>query len=209
MLERFREDVSSYHRRRWPGRPESAWSRLSLMANSPGLWLLFAHRCGHGWQARRDARGQMSRGWRLLGIPLSLLEWLAKVTTKSDIFDISDIDGGVIFSNNGQIIFGARHVGTGTVIGERCTIGMSLADAGLPEIGRDVFIGPDCVVYGAISIGDGATLLPGTVLTKSVPPRVVMHGNPARLMRREFDNSALLQQPQRDPAVLEALVRES
>jgi acetyltransferase-like isoleucine patch superfamily enzyme len=60
-----------------------------------------------------------------------------------------------------------------------------------PEIGKNVWIGSDCVVYGAITIGDGATLLPGTVLAKSIPPCVVMRGNPARLVVKNFDNSEL------------------
>lgn len=50
------------------------------------------------------------------------------------------------------------------MIGTRVTVGQSHIDGGLPEIGRNVCIGSDCVIYGAISIGDGGTLLPGTVL---------------------------------------------
>jgi acetyltransferase-like isoleucine patch superfamily enzyme len=68
---------------------------------------------------------------------------------------------------------------------------MSHVNNGRPEIGRNVWIGSDCVVCGAITIGDGATLLPGTVLTKSIPAGVVMRGNPARLVLRNFDNSEL------------------
>jgi len=58
-------------------------------------------------------------------------------------------------------------------------------------LGVSVWIGADCVVYGAISIGDGATLLPGTVLVKSIPAGAVMMGNPARLVLRDFDNADL------------------
>jgi acetyltransferase-like isoleucine patch superfamily enzyme len=68
----------------------------------------------------------------------------------------------------------------------------------LPEIGPNVWIGPDCIVYGAVTIGEGATLLPGTTLTKSIPAGVVMQGNPARLVLRNFDNTVLRTQPEPD-----------
>jgi acetyltransferase-like isoleucine patch superfamily enzyme len=54
-----------------------------------------------------------------------------------------------------------------------------------------VWIGSDCVIYGNISIGDGATLLPNTVLSKSIPCNTVMEGNPARRILNNFDNFEL------------------
>jgi len=140
------------------------------------------------------------RTWRLrlIGIPLSLLEWGIKVVTKSDIIGHCNIEGGVSFADHGYIIFGARKVGSGTVIGPRTTIGMSLADRSLPEIGRNVWIGADCMVYGSITVGDGVTLLPGTALTKSIPAGVVMQGNPARLILQTFDNTLLREQASLD-----------
>jgi len=129
--------------------------------------------------------------WRLAAGPLALLDFVVKVSCKADVLARCDIEAGVALSDDGGIIFGAKKLGAGSVIGPRTTIGMGIADGGLPEVGRDVWIGPDCVVYGAISIGDRSTLLPGTVLTKSIPPGVVMEGNPARVVMRDFDNTAL------------------
>jgi serine acetyltransferase len=166
-------------------------SRIWLLFNSPGLWLLLVHRISHWWVCRWTGPSRGSLYLRLIAVPLSGLEWLVKVATKSDILGRSDIEGGVCVPDQGCLIFGATKMGTGTVIGARTTIGMSLADRGLPEIGRNVWIGSDCVVYGALTIGDGATLLPGTALTRSIPAGVVMHGNPARLAIRDFDNTAL------------------
>ncbi|HEY2036586.1 MAG TPA: hypothetical protein VGG96_06205, partial [Steroidobacteraceae bacterium] len=56
---------------------------------------------------------------------------------------------------------------------------------------ENVWIGPDCVIYGDIAIGDGATILAGTVLSMNVPPRAVVAGNPATIIAREYDNAAL------------------
>lgn len=185
------KDIEVAHRRRWLGRPMSLASRSWLLASSPGLQLLLMHRFAHWLHSKReDGRG---REWllRVMLIPLALLRLAIKVSAKSDIDNHCEIDGGVFFSDLGNIIFGARKTGEGTVIGTRVTFGKSHIDNGRVEIGRNVWIGSDCVVYGAISIGDGATLLPGTVLTKSVPAGVVIQGNPARLVLRDFDNSEL------------------
>ncbi|MDD5411380.1 MAG: hypothetical protein PHF31_08195 [Methylobacter sp.] len=43
----------------------------------------------------------------------------------------------------------------------------------------------------SISIGDGATLLPGTVFSKSIPAGVVTQGNPVQLVLQNLGNSGL------------------
>ncbi len=195
---RFCADLAFYHQRRWPARPVRLLSSLYLFAASPGLWILLAHRLSHWWVVGWS-RANKAKWWlRLVSIPISLLELLINLFTKSDILGRSNIEGGVCLSDHGYIIFGATQMGSGTVIGARTTIGMGLADRGLPTIGRNVWIGSDCIVYGSLTIGDGATLLPGTALTRSIPAGVVMQGNPAHLVLRNFDNMALRIQPSLD-----------
>lgn len=115
---------------------------------------------------------------------LAPLKWLMMVLTKCDIGSSACMEPGVCLSDQGHIIFGAAHTGHGTIVGTRVTVGRRLVDAAHPTIGRNVRIGNDCVVYGPIHVGDGATLLAGTVLSKSVPPGAVVEGNPARLIRK-------------------------
>jgi serine acetyltransferase len=122
---------------------------------------------------------------------LAPVKWISQINAKSQIGNDITIDGGVCFSDEGYIMFGAKKTGTGTIIGTRVTFGKSHNDYRCPKIGYNVWIGSDCVIYGNISIGDGATLLPNTVLSKSIPPNVVMQGNPARLVLQNFDNSEL------------------
>lgn len=187
------DDISFYHQRRWPDRPIRLLSAARVIASSPGLQLLLLHRLTHGLYARRQANFPYQWLWFALLVPLALPRWIAQVRSKSEIRNSCKIERGVFFSDQGHIIYGAIKTGSGTVIGPRVTVGMSLIDAGRPQIGCNVWIGADCVVYGAISIGDGSTLLPGTVLTKSIPAGVVMEGNPARLVSRKFNNAALRQ----------------
>ena len=55
-------------------------------------------------------------------------------------------------------------------------------------IGDDVWIGGGAIIYPGVSIGNGAVIAAGAVVTKSVPANVVMGGNPAKILK-EIDNS--------------------
>lgn len=48
----------------------------------------------------------------------------------------------------------------------------------------DVWIGAGCTVLKGVSIGARAVVGAGSVVTKSVPPDVIVAGNPARVIRR-------------------------
>jgi serine O-acetyltransferase len=100
------------------------------------------------------------------------------------------INGVVYLSNRGYLMYGVRSIGAGSLIHERCTFGCSVAGGGegRPVIGEHVWIGPDCIIAGSLTAGDGATVLPGSFLTFSVPPRTVVKGNPTLLVRTNFEN---------------------
>jgi serine acetyltransferase len=189
---KIRKDIDIAHSRRWPERPMSLASCSWLLMTSPGLRLILLHRINHWLYLKREYESERKRLWRAISILLVPLKKAIKIDTKSQIANDIEIEGGVCFSDQGHIISGAIKTGEGTVIGARVTLGMSLIEQGRPKIGCNVWIGSDCVIYGAISVGNGATLLPGTVLTKTIPSGVVMQGNPARLVLRNFDNSELL-----------------
>lgn len=53
---------------------------------------------------------------------------------------------------------------------------------GLVDIGNDVFIGADSVVLPGVSIGDGAIVAAGSVVTKDVPAGMIVGGNPAHVI---------------------------
>lgn len=52
------------------------------------------------------------------------------------------------------------------------------------SVGNDVWIGGHVTVLPGVSIGDGAVVGAGSVVTRDVPPRVVAAGNPCRVLRR-------------------------
>jgi acetyltransferase-like isoleucine patch superfamily enzyme len=50
-------------------------------------------------------------------------------------------------------------------------------------IGDDVFVGMEALVLKGVTIGDGAVVGAGAVVTQDVPPRAVVAGNPAQVVR--------------------------
>ena len=56
-------------------------------------------------------------------------------------------------------------------------------------IGHDVWIGRAAIVLPGRSIGNGAIVGAGAVVTKDVAPYTIVAGNPARVIRRRFDEA--------------------
>jgi acetyltransferase-like isoleucine patch superfamily enzyme len=56
------------------------------------------------------------------------------------------------------------------------------------EIGSDVWIGAAVLVLKGVTIGHGAVLGAGSVVTKDVPPYAVVVGNPAKIIRYRFSD---------------------
>lgn len=55
-------------------------------------------------------------------------------------------------------------------------------------IGRDVWIGGGSVVLSGLSIGEGAIVAAGAVVTKDVPAFSIVGGNPAQILGQRFAN---------------------
>jgi acetyltransferase-like isoleucine patch superfamily enzyme len=68
----------------------------------------------------------------------------------------------------------------GAWIGIRVTIIAHMRELGQGvKIERDAFIGPAVVILPNVTIGNGAVVTAGSVVTRSVPPMTVVQGNPA------------------------------
>lgn len=50
-------------------------------------------------------------------------------------------------------------------------------------IGKDVWIGANCVITPGVTIGEGAVVAAGAVVTKDVEPNAIVGGVPARLIK--------------------------
>jgi len=60
-----------------------------------------------------------------------------------------------------------------------------------PQIGNDVWIGSLAVVLQGVTIGDGAVVAAGAVVTKDVPPYAIVAGVPARILRKRFSDQVI------------------
>jgi serine acetyltransferase/glycosyltransferase involved in cell wall biosynthesis len=182
-------DVRFYQRLTGVERSRSGSLVRTVICNR-GLWLLTFHRIAYYCIRHRNLRGP---AWWCARVLQSVGTAFSVVFCRSAFSGDCEISGPAYLSNRGYLICGARSIGAGSLIHDRCTFGYAVAqrNQGRPVIGRNVWIGPNCIIGGAITVGDGATVLPGSFLTYSVPPGAVVKGNPAAIVRRDFDNSGL------------------
>ncbi|MGX7875866.1 CatB-related O-acetyltransferase [Mesorhizobium sp. ORM6] len=53
-------------------------------------------------------------------------------------------------------------------------------------VGHDVWIGARCIILGGVTIGNGAVVGAGSIVTRDIAPYAVAFGNPARVKRYRF-----------------------
>jgi acetyltransferase-like isoleucine patch superfamily enzyme len=59
------------------------------------------------------------------------------------------------------------------------------------NIGNDVWIGSGATILSGVRIGDGAAVGAKSVVTKDVEPYAIVVGNPARAIRKRFDDETI------------------
>lgn len=65
------------------------------------------------------------------------------------------------------------------------------ASRGDTVVGNDVWIGNAATILPGLYIGNGAVVAASAVVTKDVPTYGIVAGNPARVVRRRFDNATI------------------
>lgn len=58
-------------------------------------------------------------------------------------------------------------------------------------IGNDVWIGQNAVLLAGITVGNGAVIAAGAVVTKDVPAYTIVGGVPAKLIRNRFESDTI------------------
>lgn len=58
-------------------------------------------------------------------------------------------------------------------------------------VGNDVWIGMDAIIMPGVKIGDGAIIGAKSVVAKDVAPYTIVGGNPAREIRKRFDDEVI------------------
>ncbi|MDR3117766.1 MAG: CatB-related O-acetyltransferase [Puniceicoccales bacterium] len=67
----------------------------------------------------------------------------------------------------------------------------AMGSKGDTVIGNDVWIGQDVTILPGVRVGDGAIIGMKSVVGSDVPPYTVVAGNPARALRRRFDDELI------------------
>jgi serine O-acetyltransferase len=161
-----------------------------LFADNYGLQALLAYRLGR-WLRRA---GQKYHVWPLLQVcwPIYyLLSRFARVAYDIRLELSADIGPGFYIGHFGAIRVSRCRIGANCSISHSTSI-TAAADGKGPIIGDRVWIGAHAQIIGPHRIGSDATVGAGTVIQGDVPEGVLCLGNPARLVRRNYDNRRIL-----------------
>jgi serine O-acetyltransferase len=92
----------------------------------------------------------------------------------------------------GVVIHSAATIGDDAHIDQHVTIGGSATRLGVPTIGRGVYVGAGAKILGPITVGDHAVIGANAVVIRDVPPRCLVVGVPARIIKSDIDPSQFL-----------------
>ena len=174
MFQRLREDIDCILER-----DPAARSRWEVLTCYPGLHALVIQRWAHrAWKAR----------WFWLG---RFLSHVGRFLTGIEIHPGATI-GRRVFIDHGMGIV----IGEMAEIHDDCTIyqGVTLGGTSLvrgakrhPTLERGVIVGANACVLGGFTVGEGARIGSGAVVTKPVPAGATAVGNPARVIEAKAD----------------------
>ena len=169
---------------------ETAGARSRELAFNLGMWAVVGYRFRR-WALLRPTPWPVRK---FVGLVVAFVQLGIEMMTNITLPSTAAIGPGLYIAHAGSIVVGSK-----SVIGEFCTLtqGVTIGHAGgggkseaeFPRLGNRVYVGPGAILIGPIEIGDDALIGAGAVVTRSVPPRGVVAGNPARLLslRGSFD----------------------
>ncbi|MFN2449383.1 MAG: serine O-acetyltransferase [Candidatus Baltobacteraceae bacterium] len=154
-------------------RDPAARGPLDVILSYPGFHALVLHRIIHALHAS--------------GLPL-LPRWLSNMNrflTGIEIHPGAKIGSGVFIDHGMGVVIGeTAEVGDGCTIYQGVTLGGTSLSHGKrhPTLGKNVTVGVNAAVLGAITVGDNAKVGGGSVVVKDVPPDATVVGVPARIV---------------------------
>jgi serine O-acetyltransferase len=154
----------------------AARSKLEVLLAYPGVHALFLHRVAHRlWKADRKLAAR-------------LFSHYSRFATGVEIHPGATIADGVFIDHGMGVVIGET-----AVVEEGCIIfqGVVLGGTSLerrvrhPHLHRNVVVGSNACVLGAIEVGEGARIGSSSVVIKDVPPGATVIGVPGRIVREK------------------------
>jgi serine O-acetyltransferase len=163
----------------------SFFEKVRIFCDSPGFQAVVVYRFG-AWVNRI--------GFRPLRIPFRIVHYVLQklciIFWGIYIDEGARIGPGLYVGHFGGVILGPIEMGRDCNVAHQVTIGRRVDGIpGIPMIGDRVWIGVGSVIFGNIRIGDGVTIAPNTVVSRSLPANVMVLGNPMRVLRKNYDNT--------------------
>jgi serine O-acetyltransferase len=151
----------------------AARSALEVALVYPGLHAVWIHRVSHAmW--KRD-----------LKLGARLVAHANRFLTGIEIHPAAHLGRRVVIDHGMGIVIGeTATVGDGCLLYKGVVLGGTSLERKVrhPQIGKDVVIGSNACILGAIHIGDHARIGSGSVVVKEVPPEATVVGVPARII---------------------------
>lgn len=157
-------------------RDPAARGWLDVALSYPGFHALVAHRLVHPLYR--------------LGVPIlpRFFANLARFFTGIEIHPGATIGKGTFIDHGSGVVIGeTAQIGDGCTIYQGVTLGGTSLSHGKrhPTLGRNVVVGVNSTVLGAIVLGDNAKVGGGSVVVKDVPANATVVGVPARIVAQD------------------------
>jgi serine O-acetyltransferase len=159
----------------------AARSKWEVLLAYPGVHALALHRISHAlW--KRDRR-----------LAARVFSHYTRFATQVEIHPGATIADGVFIDHGSGVVIGET-----AIVEEGCIIykGVVLGGTSLqrkqrhPHLHRNVIVGSNACVLGAIHVGEGARIGSASVVIKDVPPGATVVGVPGRIVREQKKNFA-------------------
>jgi putative colanic acid biosynthesis acetyltransferase WcaB len=119
-------------------------------------------------------------GLPVLGLYVVLIHWIMGI----ELDYKSDIGPGLALHHGMKLVVHHKvKIGAGCVLRQFVTIGEKAPGGPVPVLGERVEVGANAVILGGIHLGDESVIGAGSVVLHDVPPRAVVAGNPAQVLR--------------------------